>query len=83
MNVISLIIQLPKFKTVYKGWNKMKLTINEIINILQTHSVDYKIITENETIGIHVNEFGDGSQWNFYSFNSIDTIKKIKNFLQY
>ena len=61
----------------------MKLTINEIINILQSHSVDYKIISGNETIGIHVNEYGDSSKWSFYSFNSIDTVRKIKNFLQY
>lgn len=60
-----------------------KLEISQIIFVLKSHGVDYKILDGNENVGIHVNDFGDGTQWSFYGFKSLDTEDKLKSFLGY
>lgn len=57
----------------------------QILRALKIYNQDLKIkiLKGNEDKGIHWDVYGDGSRWEFQAFSSLNTIKKIRNFLQY
>ena len=61
------------------------LTNKQILRAIKIYNQDleFRILKGNEDIGLHCNIYGDGSEWRFVSFTKLNTIKKIKSFLQY